>query len=186
MIISYHRLFMASVFSCSVVLAPSTAWAQQTVQPRDLGVVQAPTAGSTPIPLNQLPAAIKHCAEVAMKRYEGLATLVSAQLDRDDVMAIYEVAGKTHDGRLVEADIRPDCTVEELEVEIDRNQVPDHVKEALERFAPNFSPSNERPRVEKSIRPSALGLDEIWYEFGGTTFDVEVRSDGRALLIEPA
>ena len=44
-------------------------------------------------------------------------------------------------------------------------------------------PADAQPRIEKSIRPSANGLSEIWYEFSGVTFDVEVRSDGRAHIV---
>ena len=165
-----------------------TAFAQSSVNPQDLGVVEAPTAGSDPIGLAQLQNRfphILHSAEVALKKYFGGAVISSAQLDRDDVLAIFEVSGQVG-GRLVEADIRPDGTVEELEVEIGQNAVPTEVMQALKMFAPNFSPSNAAPRIEKSIRPSAIGLDEIWYEFSGNTFDVEIRSDGKAVLIEPA
>ena len=160
--------------------------AQQGVLPRDLGIVQAPTAGSVAIPLASLPLAIRHSAEVAFKKFDVGAILTGAQLDRDDVLAIYEVRGETSDGRLLEADIRPDGVVEELEIEVARGAVPTEVLQALERFAPNFTPASEKPRIEKSVRPSAVGLSEIWYQFSGTEFDVEIRSDGRAVLIEPA
>ncbi len=88
--------------------------------------------------------------------------------------------------RIVEADIRPDGVVEELEIEIGENAVPEAVAQALKKFAPSFAPSAEAPRIEKSIRPSDIGLPEIWHEFSGTNFDVEIRSDGKAVWIEPA
>ena len=168
------------------MLTNGVVLAQQVVNPRDLGIVAAPTAGSTPLPLGLVPLEIIHAAEVAFKRFEGGATLTSAQLDKDDVLAIYEIRGATRSGTLLEADIRPDGTVEELEIEIQASAVPAVVREALEQFAPSFTPDTGRPLIEMSVRPSDAGLSEIWYEYSGTQFDVEIRSDGKALLIEPA
>jgi hypothetical protein len=162
--------------------------AQSSINPQNLGVVEAPTQGSEDIPLNQLAnrfPQIKHSAEVAFKTWFGGGSITSAQLDKDDVLAIFEVKGEVGN-RMIEADIRPDGFVEELEIEVAENAVPSEVLQALKQFAPGFAPSGDRPRIEKSIRPSDVGLPEIWFEFSGTNFDVEVRSDGKALLIEPA
>jgi hypothetical protein len=176
----------------SAAMIVSTFWmfafgsaAAQQLQPRDLGVVEAPTAGSVNIALEDVPLPILHTAEVAFKKYMGGGTVTAAQVDRDDVLAIYEIIG-TSDGRRVEADIRPDGVLVELERQIGQGQIPAVVSQALATFAPGFQPADQQPRVEKSIRPSAGGLPEIWYEFSGVTFDVEVRSDGKAVLIEPA
>jgi hypothetical protein len=172
----------------ALTVGAGSTFAQSSVNPQDLGVVEAPGAGSQAIPLQQLENRfphILHSAEVALKRYVGGASIIGAQLDRDGLLAIFEVSGVVG-SRLVEADIRPDGTVEEVEVEVGQNAVPTEVLQALKMFAPNFSPSSAAPRIEKSIRPSELGLDEIWYEFSGSNFDVEIRSDGKAVLIEPA
>jgi hypothetical protein len=170
------------LLTTALSLPAASVFAQQ-VQPEDIGVVQAPTAGSVAI---SAPPDILHSAEVAMKKYDVGATVTSSQLDKDDVLAVWEVQGRTAGGRLIEADVRPDGTIEELELEIGEGQVPGPVRAALEKFAPGFTPAQGRPRIEKSIRPSAVGLPEIWYEFSGAAFDVEVRSDGKAVLIEPA
>ena len=99
---------------------------------------------------------------------------------------MYQIVGQSG-GRLLEADVRADGFVIELEIEIGESQIPAAVMQALERFAPTFSPAACRPRVEKSVHiQSEIGLPEIWYEFSGNMFDVEIRSDGRAVLIEPA
>lgn len=161
-----------------------TARAQQ-VQPDDLGIVEAPTAGSVPVPLAQVPLAILHTAEVAFKKYAGGGSITSVQIDKDEILAIYEVIG-TSGGRRVEADIRPDGVLEELELQVGQGQVPEAVSQALATYAPAFQPAAQQPRIEKSIRPSQGGLPEIWYEFSGTNFDVEIRSDGKAVLIEPS
>jgi hypothetical protein len=157
-----------------------------SIQPDDLGVVEAPVAGSTAIRLEDLPGVIKHAALVTCKAYEGRSELVSAQLDKDEVEATYEVRCKTKSGKILEVDILADATVVELEIEINERQVPQNVKAALRQFFPTFIPANERPAIEKSVRPSKNGLPEIWYEFGGSNFDVEVRSDAKSLLVEPA
>jgi hypothetical protein len=89
-------------------------------------------------------------------------------------------------GTLLEADIGADGVLDELEVQSSAAEVPQNVSDAILEFAPAFEAADESPAIEKSIRPSAGGLPEIWYEFSGTTFDVEVRSDARAILVEPA
>ncbi|MGE3843957.1 MAG: hypothetical protein AB7I50_20475 [Vicinamibacterales bacterium] len=132
--------FAAMLFAL-VLTSPVQA---QQVQPDDLGVVEAPTAGS------------------------------------------YEIRGEAPGGRLLEADVRGDGVLVELEIQVGQGQVPQVVQDALEQYAPGFVPATEQPRIEKSVRPSAVGLPEIWYEFSGQNFDVEIRSDGKALLIEPA
>jgi len=164
----------------------ATAHAVVSVKPNDLGVVEAPNAGSTPVDLADVPPLVLHAARVAFKEYVGQAELTGAQVDAAEIKSVYEVKGRASDGTLLEADIQADAVLEELEIEISRQEVPENVHEAVRRFAPAFEASDESPAIEKSIRPSAGGLPEIWYEFSGVTFDVEVRSDAGAVLIEPA
>jgi archaellin len=167
-----------------MLVGAGLAHAQQ-VQPQDLGVVQAPAAGNVSVPLDAVPLPVLHSAEVAFKIYEGGATLTAAQVDKDDSLAVYEIQG-LHGGRMLEADVRADGFVLELEIEINQAQVPPAVSQSLEQLAPGFTAASDRPRIEKSVRPSEVGLPEIWYEFSGVSFDVEIRSDGRAVFIEPA
>jgi hypothetical protein len=181
------RCFVVAILlTAGSLLTHESAFAQSSVNPQDLGIVEAPVAGSVNIPLGLVPLHIRHTAQVAIKQFAGGGTLTSGQLDKDDVLGLYEIAGVTMDGKLFEVDVRPDGVVEELEIEIGAGEVPAAVREALATFAPGFTAATGRPLIEKSVRPSAIGLSEIWYEFSGVTFDVEVRSDGRAVLIEPA
>ena len=174
---------MTSLLFTTVFSLPTASALAQQVQPQDIGVVEAPTAGNARV---SAPPDILHSAEVAMKKYDGGGTVISSHLDKDDVIAIWEVQGSSAGGRMIEVDVRPDGTIEEVELEVGAGQVPPHVQAALAQFAPGFTPAPGAPRIEKSIRPSAIGLPEIWYEFSGTTFDVEIRSDGKAVFIEPA
>lgn len=164
----------------------ATAHAVEIVKPDDLGVVEAPNAGSTPVVLAAVPPLVLHAARVAFKEYVGQAELTGAQIDAAEIKSVYEIKGRASDGTLLEADIQADAVLEELEIEISREKVSEHVRAAVQQFAPNLEASGESPAIEKSIRLSAGGLPEIWYEFSGVTFDVEVRSDARAVLIEPA
>lgn len=180
-----HRWAQTAVLTSILsVMVYGSANAQQ-LQPGDLGVVEAPSAGTVQIPLDDVPLPILHTAEVAFKKYMGGGTVTSAQVDKDDVLAVYEIIG-TSGNRRVEADVRADGVLVELEIQIGQGQVPQAVSQALATHAPGFQPAEEQPRIEKSIRPSAAGLPEIWYEFSGVNFDVEIRSDGKAILIEPA
>jgi hypothetical protein len=175
-----------ALVALATALTPAATYAQSSVSPNQLGIVQAPAAGSVAIPVAALPPHVRHAAQVAFKRFDDGAFITGAQLDKDDVLGVYEVRGKSSDGRALEADIRPDGVIEELEVEIGSDEVPPAVSQALARFASGFTPAEGSPQIEKSIRPSDAGLSEIWYEFSGSSFDVEIRSDGRAVLIEPA
>jgi hypothetical protein len=179
-----RSVVVSLLVAVAVVLGGRMALAQQ-LQPGDLGVVEAPTAGAVTISLGDIPIPILHTAEVAFKKYMGGGSVTSAQVDKDDVLAVYEIVG-TAGGRRVEADIRADGVLVELEIQIGQGQVPEAVTQALATYAPGFEPAAEQPRIEKSVRPSDGGLPEIWYEFSGTSFDVEIRSDGKAVLIEPA
>ncbi|MGH8594421.1 MAG: hypothetical protein ACREV3_11350 [Gammaproteobacteria bacterium] len=168
------------------VLLGASAVTAEVVEPQDLGIVEAPGVGSRPLDLEEVPKHILHTAKVAFKEYDGGAFLSRAQLDMDEILAIYEIQGQTRDGDHLEADVKPDGVLVELEVEIGMDKVPQNVLDAKSNLFPNFAPADETPLIEKSIRPSEGGLSEIWYEFSGAGFDVEVRSDGKALLAEPA
>lgn len=111
--------FVAVMFAVCVSLPAAPVFAQQ-VQPGDIGIVQAPTAGSVEV---SAPPDILHSAEVAMKKYDAGATVISSHLDKDDVLGIWEVQGTTAAGRGIEIDVRPDGTIEEVELEVGEGQV---------------------------------------------------------------
>ncbi len=122
-------------------------------------------------------------------KWKGLGssyTFTGAELDLDEVIAIYEIRANTADGRRVEVDIEPNGKIEELEVQIRREEVPAVVLEALSRHSPDMQPAQDEVLFEKSLRPSRSGLLEVWYEFAGKDFDVDIRSDAQQILIEPA
>lgn len=160
--------------------------AAPAVEPKDLGIATVPGAGSQKLALSDVPAALLHSAKVALKAYDGQGQVTGVQLDSDDVVAVYEFQGKAADGSLLEADILSDGSVEELEITISKDAVPAAIWEALHTFAPEFEFADEAQLIEKSVRPSALGLSTIWYEFSGRDFDVEIRSDAKGIFIEPA
>ncbi|SMF79935.1 PepSY domain-containing protein [Pseudobacteriovorax antillogorgiicola] len=166
----------------SIALADNT----QTDSSSNLGFVEAPAAGSMAMTLEAVPGPILHAAQVALQNYVGKNELVSVELDRDEIEAVYEISALTADGRRLEADISASGKVLEIEEEIASNAVPFKIRTAIQTYLPNFLPAKETPAVEKSIRPASNGLLEVWYEYAGELFDVEVRSDGLALLIEPA
>ena len=85
--------------------------------------------------------------------------MTSAQVDKDDILAVSEIIG-TSGGRRVEADVRPDGVLVELELQVGQGQVPEVVPQALTTYAPGFQPAAEQPRIEKSIRPSDGGLPQ--------------------------
>ena len=107
-------------------------------------------------------------------------------MDFDEIEAVYEIQASGVNGMKLEADVSASGEIQEHEIELAREDVPANVLEALNLYFPTFEASPDSPSVEKSLRPSANGLLEVWYEFGGMKFDVEVRSDAKSLLIDPA
>jgi hypothetical protein len=150
------------------------------------GFVQGAAGGSRTLALTDVPANVRHAAEVALAGYGSSYTVMNVSLDLDEVEAIYEIRTRGSNGRIVEVDVDASGKIEELELEIRADEVPANVMEALARQVPTFETSKESPMQEKSLRPSKNGLLEVWYEFSGTNFDVEIRSDAKVIVIEPA
>jgi len=142
------------------------------------GFTQAPAGGTTELELDAVPAAVRHTADQAARGGE----IASATLDLDGVSAVYELAGKDADGAAIEVDVHADGTLEELETAIEAADVPAAVTERLTSALPDFAYTE----VEKSIRPTKVGLLETYYEFGGEDADVEIDSAGTSYLVEPA
>ena len=165
----------------AVLAAPMLAAAGVAVAsgsgPYKPGFIHDPLAGAEELAIADVPPAILHSARVALDGGE----VTGAQLDRDAPLAIYEIAGTTGNTE-VEVDVRPDATIEEIEVLITDADVPDVVSSLLASVFPDFVPET----IEKSIRPTEIGLLETWYEFGGAEFDVEINSTATEYLVEPA
>ncbi|MES2746350.1 MAG: hypothetical protein V4655_13040 [Bdellovibrionota bacterium] len=170
----------------SALVSPLTSSAFGANKQRDAGFVRAPTGGSKVVTLDQVPAAILHAAEIAFKSHNANYSLTGASMDFDEIEAVYEIQANGANGLKLEVDVSASGEIQELEIELAREDVPANVLEALNLYFPNFEASTDSPSVEKSVRPSANGLLEVWYEFGGMKFDVEVRSDAKSLLIDPA
>jgi hypothetical protein len=100
---------------------------------------------------------------------------------------IYEVKGRTRDGKVREVDFFADGTLDEVEEEIAQADVPQPVMQALQRWMPGFRPT----KMERSMRPGGgSGVAEVMttvYEFegqhGGMEVDVEVAADGSRVMI---
>ncbi len=60
---------IATYATAALVTFSAAAFAQDTVQPGDFGVVEAPAAGSKEVPLILVPRPILHTARVAFKTY---------------------------------------------------------------------------------------------------------------------
>ena len=99
----------------------------------------------------------------------------------DDGTATYELSGKGADGKMIEIDVLRDGRIEEVEQEITMEAVPEAVKKLMTKHMPNF----KADKVEKSTRPNF----EVYYEFDGQNgegqeLDVEIRSDGKRIIIQ--
>ncbi len=151
-----------------------------------LSLMVIATAEEIDLTLEQLPAHILETAKSAMPQ----ATFTTAQLDTDDIIeeaigAGYEVQGEMN-GSAIEVDVRPDGSIEEIEMVIEQTAVP---AEVMTLFNTHFA-GFELVKVESSTRPTRNGFTSMWYEFDGTTadgraVDVEINAAGTKYLVEP-
>lgn len=140
-----------------------------------LAVAAAP-AFAEDLKMQDVPANVR---AVALEAAGGLP-LESVALDLDGGTATYEFKTKTVRGTKLEIDVTPDSEIEEIEEEIALQDVPGAVTELLAVHFPSVQPTF----VERSTR----GTMAVWYEFevtkDGREYDIEVRADGRVILIQ--
>jgi hypothetical protein len=103
------------------------------------------------------------------------------EIEFEDGHAVFEFIGKGPNGKGYEVDVFHDGTIQEVEEEISMSDVPQVVRDTLNRFLPNIQPS----QIEKSTRSNFT----IWYEFDakdgrGKEIDVDISGDGRRILIQ--
>jgi hypothetical protein len=142
---------------------------------------EAAQAQSAKLETNQVPPHIAGAARAA----GGFEQISEAGIEVEGGRLIFEIKGRTREGRVREVDILASGEVEEIEDEIQQNEVPQPVMQAVQRWMPNFKPT----KIERSERPVSGGNGAIFmvYEFegqhGGVEVDVEVAADGSRLMI---
>jgi hypothetical protein len=139
-------------------------------------------AEERPIKLEEVPPLVMQTAKAAMPG----VVFGAAQIDTYDTETIYELKGKLPDGKQVEIDVYPDGFVEEIEIIIEKSDVPGQVMAFFDKRFPGFKVT----KIEKSIRPCRNGLKTVWYEFDGITaqgeaVDIEVDENATKYLVEP-
>lgn len=102
----------------------------------------------------------------------------SVSIELENGVAVYELEATGPDGKHIEVDVYEDGRLQEIEMEMSADEVPEIVMAALERRSPGFEPSY----IEASIRPDGVFL----YEFEGVaadgqTIEIEIGEDGEVL-----
>lgn len=136
----------------------------------------AALAQTSAMKMEEVPAEIRAAAMAASRG--GKIESVQVELERGK--AIYEFKVTLPDGKNMEVDVDSSGRIEEIEEVIDRAAVPPAAMQTLMRVLPNFQPT----LFERSTRANF----EIYYEFEGrdargVEIDVEVRADGKVVLI---
>lgn len=155
------------------------AWAQDK-KPGD----DKPRGDNKQVEIREVPEKLLNAAREAVPGAEWTRAEANYDLGKHPSLMVYEIAGKK-DGKEVEADIRADGSVEEVEEVIDMKDVPKPAVDLLNSEYPEFKAT----KVERSTRPYRSGRKAIWYEFKGTTkegapLDVEVTEDGKYFVVE--
>ncbi|MEE2730211.1 MAG: hypothetical protein VYA55_05280 [Pseudomonadota bacterium] len=130
---------------------------------------------SVTIELQAVPEPILQAATRAMPN----AHFHSANTEQEAAGLVYEIQGKTADGRALEVDVLESGQVEEIEVEFTRDLVPGAVLKAVEHQYPGF-------KIEFIEASHSASKKVIQYEFvgtmGGKQLDLEVSADGRRIV----
>jgi hypothetical protein len=145
------------------------------------GAGAAAQAQTARLEANQVPPHIFAAARGA----GGLEQVTDTGIEVEGGRLIFEIRGRTREGRVREVDVFASGEVEEMEDEIQQAEVPQPVMQALQRWMPNFRPT----KMERSERPvpGATGATFAVFEFegqhGGVDVDVEVAADGSRVTI---
>ena len=105
----------------------------------------------------------------------------TVSIERENGVDVYEFEAEDYRGRHIEVDVREDGSLEEIEMEMELDEVPAAVRDALNAEFNDFSVSY----VEASIRANGV----FAYEFegrtaNGTRMDLEIAEDGEILSRE--
>lgn len=129
------------------------------------------------VALSQVPAALLQAARAAMPQAEFTSANTESEAGGP---LVYELQGRTADGRKLEVDVFESGEIEEIEVEFTRDLVPGAVLLAVERAYPGFVPEF----IEAS---HSAAKKVVQYEFvgraGGRQLDLDVSADGRQVRL---
>lgn len=146
-----------------------------------LAIQHPALAQSAKLEVNQVPPHLLAAARAVGR----LEQVTEAGVEVENGHVVFEIKGRTREGKVREVDLLTSGEVEEIEEEIAQNEVPAPVMQALQRWMPNFRPT----KMERSERPipGTAGASHMMYEFegqhGGMEVDVEVAADGSRLLL---
>ena len=153
--------------------------AQDGAEQLPTGFTVQPLAGEQTINIKDVPPQVIHTADQAAKGID----LKTAQVDYDDIEAVYEITGAG-----IEIDVKTNGRLEEIEEVISRNrEVPRAVRQLLRSAFPGFDVT----KIERSTRPTEIGLLRVFWEFDGKTtdgkdLDIEINQRGTQYNVEPA
>lgn len=119
-------------------------------------------------------------AMAAARAIAGVDEFKSVGVDLDGGSATYELATTSDDGKALEVDVLEDGTVEEVEYQVDLETVPEKVTTLLRKYFPEMEPT----LIERSVRGDFVTFYEFEGSVDGQELDVEVREDGRQIVIQ--
>ncbi len=144
-----------------------------------LFAVAADAAGETEISFEDVPRAVMDTAVATAPGVE----FVKVSTEAENGATIYEFEATAFDGKHIEVDVREDGALAEVEIEMDMDEVPDEVVEALRAAYPDFRESS----IEASIRGDWSTVYEIEGETReGAAVALEISEDGEILNVADA
>jgi len=143
-----------------------------------LATVGSLCAGGSQIPIDQLPVAVFESMGTAVPG----ATYSRAEKKQELGMEVYEIMGKTSDGRKLRLVMSKEGRTLDVSTDVNLKEVPQNVVDTLNRWLKGFQTS----AVTRSVRD---GGTRVWYEFDGVSNTnqktvIEIRADGKKVVIE--
>lgn len=127
------------------------------------------------VAFDDVPAAV---LDTAIRTAPGV-TFDRVSIEIEDGVVIYEFEAKDHKGRHIEIDVTETGDLDEIEMEIHREDVPAVVLATLDREAPGF----EETYIELSVRNGgAVFVYEFEGAAAGRPANIEIAESGELLL----
>ncbi|PQA85738.1 PepSY-like domain-containing protein [Hyphococcus luteus] len=101
-------------------------------------------------------------------------------IEVENGVAIYEFEAKDHNGCHIEIDVTEDGRLEEIEMEVSMEDVPEAVATTLQREAPGF----RADYIELSVRDGGgVYVYEFEGDVDGAAVDIEIAENGELLVL---
>ena len=162
-----YRTLIAAILACALLTVGYAQQAQQQEQQADAD------PDEVAIDMEEVPTDVRFAAMAVAASYGLEITSVRVEMQEGGTLS-YEF-----DGEGFGFDVAPDATLTELEMVVPSEDVPQEVRDTLQRFLPEL----EAETVERTIRPNEPEAYAFSGRLGGQEVEVEIIPEEQDLII---